>query len=108
MLASSLFIMGNFQTLNKPPDYKALTKKDLSNPQIKKRFISYREAAELYGIGLTRLQEYAKKAGATYKIGNKVLVNMDIFDAFLEQYRVPGEFESMVKKCAVKKSVYER
>ena len=32
-------------------------KKDLSNPQIKKRFISYREAAELYGIGLTRLQE---------------------------------------------------
>ena len=83
-------------------------KKDLSNPQIKKRFISYREAAELYGIGLTRLQEYAKKAGATYKIGNKVLVNMDIFDAFLEQYRVPGEFESTVKKCAVKKSGYER
>ena len=83
-------------------------KKDLSNPQIKKRFISYREAAELYGIGLTRLQEYAKKAGATYKLGNKVLVNMDIFDAFLEQYRVPGEFESMVKQVSQFQSPKQR
>ena len=66
--------------------------------ELKKRFVSYKEAAELYGIGLTRMQEYAKEAGATYKLGNKVLVNTDIFDAYLEQFRIPGEFEGMVKK----------
>ena len=40
-------------------------KYDLGNNVVKKRFVSYREAVELYSIGLTRLQEYAKKAGAT-------------------------------------------
>ena len=73
-------------------------KYDLGNNVVKKRFVSYREAVELYSIGLTRLQEYAKKAGATYKIGSKVLVNTEIFDVYIEQYRIPGENESMVKK----------
>lgn len=71
---------------------------DLSEPQIRKRFVTYKQAAELYEIGLTRVQQYAKAAGATYKIGNKVLVNIDIFEAYLEQFRVPGEFETMAKK----------
>ena len=31
-------------------------------------------------------------------MGNKVLVNTDIFDAYLAQFRIPGEFESMAKK----------
>ncbi len=25
----------------------------------------------MFGLGLTKMQEYAKKAGATYKIGNR-------------------------------------
>lgn len=37
-------------------------------------------------------------AGATYKMGNKVLVNTDIFEAYLEQYRIPGDYEGMAKK----------
>jgi hypothetical protein len=49
-------------------------------------------------MGLTRLQEHAKMSGATYKLGNKVLVNTDIFEAYLEQFRVPGEFEGLAKK----------
>lgn len=71
---------------------------NLSDPKVRKRFVTYKEAAELYSIGLTRIQEYAKTAGATYKMGNKVLVNTDIFDAYLEQFRIPGEFEMMAKK----------
>ena len=74
-----------------------MQKYNLSKNQIKKKFMSYKEASELYGIGLTRMQEYAKKAGATYKIGNKVLVNTEIFDVFIEQYRIPGEIENVVK-----------
>lgn len=73
-------------------------KYDLSNSVIRKKFVTYKEASVLYSIGLTKVQEYAKNAGATYKIGNKVLVNTDIFEAYIEQYRVPGEFEAMAKK----------
>lgn len=70
-------------------------KQNLADPKIRKRFVTYKEAVELYSIGLTKVQEYAKIAGATYKMGNKVLVNTDIFEAYLEQYRIPGEFESL-------------
>ena len=73
-------------------------KQNLADPKIRKRFVTYKEAAELYSIGLTKVQEYAKIAGATYKMGNKVLVNTDIFEAYIEQFRIPGEFEAMAKK----------
>ena len=65
---------------------------------VRKRFVTYKEAAELYSMGLTRIQEHTKMAGATYKMGNKVLVNTDIFEAYLEQYRIPGDYEGMAKK----------
>ena len=67
-------------------------RENLADPTVKRRFITYREAAELYGIGLTRLQEHAKMSG------NKVLVNTEIFEAYLEQFRIPGEFEGLAKK----------
>ncbi len=73
-------------------------KQNLVDSKIRKRFVTYKEAVELYSIGLTKVQEYAKIAGATYKMGNKVLVNTDIFEAYLEQYRISGEFEVMAKK----------
>lgn len=73
-------------------------KQNLADPKIRKRFVTYKEAAELYSIGLTKVQEFAKVAGATYKMGNKVLVNTDIFEAYLEQFRVPGDYEGMAKK----------
>ena len=73
-------------------------KVNLADPEVKKKFITYKEAAAKYSIGLTRMQEYAKIAGATYKLGNKVLVNTEIFEAYLEQYRIPGEFEGLAKK----------
>ena len=63
-----------------------------------KKFVTYKEATALYSIGLTRVQEYAKTAGATYKMGNQVLVNTDIFEAYLEQFRIPGDYEGMAKK----------
>ena len=73
-------------------------KVNLADPQVRKRFVTYKEASELYSMGLTRIQEHAKIAGATYKLGNKVLINTDIFEAYLEQFRIPGEFEGMAKK----------
>ena len=73
-------------------------KQNLTDPNVRKRFVTYKEAAELYSMGLTRIKEHTKMAGATYKMGNKVLVNTDIFEAYLEQYRIPGDYEGMAKK----------
>lgn len=73
-------------------------KQNLSDPKVRKRFVTYREASELYSMGLTRIQDHAKTAGATYKMGNKVLVNTDIFEAYLEQFRIPGDYEGIAKK----------
>ena len=76
---------------------KEQKKQNLADPNVRKRFVTYKEAAELYSMGMTRIQEHAKMAGATYKIkmGNKVFVNTDIFEAYLEQYRVQGDYEGM-------------
>ena len=73
-------------------------KQNLADPKVRKRFVTYKEAAALYSMGMNRIQEHAKLAGATYKMGNKVLVNRDIFEAYLEQFRIPGECEGMAKR----------
>lgn len=53
-----------------------------------RRFVRYREGAELYSMSVYKFQELAKAAGATYKLDKIVLVNCDIFEAYLEQFRV--------------------
>ena len=56
--------------------------------EMKKKFVRYKEGAELYSIGLTKFQELAKEAGAVYKIDKVVLVNCERFEKFLETFRV--------------------
>ena len=43
-------------------------KQNLTDPNVRKRFVTYKEAAELYSM------------------------------AYLEQYRIPGDYEGMAKK----------
>lgn len=50
----------------------------------KKKFIRYKEGAELYSMGVVKFMSLAKEAHATYKIGGMVLVNVEILDAYLE------------------------
>ena len=42
-------------------------KQNLADPKVRKRFVTYKEASELYSMGLTRVQEHARSAGATEK-----------------------------------------
>lgn len=37
-----------------------------------------------------KIQEEALKAGAFYKIGGVNLINVKIFDEYLEGFRIPG------------------
>lgn len=56
--------------------------------EYKKKFVRYKEGAEIYSIGLTKFQELAKEAQAVYKIDGVVLVNCEIFEKFLEEFHL--------------------
>lgn len=68
-------------------------KEDLSNAEDakainKKRLVRYKEGAEMYSMGMNKFQTLAKDAGATLKIDRMVLVDLDVFDKYLESFRV--------------------
>jgi hypothetical protein len=54
--------------------------------EMSKKYVRYKEGAELYSIGLTKFQALAKEAKSTIKIDNIVLVNCETFEKFLETF----------------------
>ena len=57
----------------------------------KKIFVRYKEGAEMYSMCQKTFEMRAKEAGAVYKVGKSVLVNCDIFEKYLELFRLPSE-----------------
>lgn len=58
---------------------------------VAKKFVSQKEGAELYSMGLHTFRALADEAGAVYKVNKLVLVNTEVFEAYLETFRV-GRF----------------
>ena len=54
----------------------------------KKRLVRYKDGAEMYSMGMNKFQSLTKDAGAILKIDRMVLVDLDIFDQYLESFRV--------------------
>ena len=54
----------------------------------RKRFVRYKIGAELYDMSQSSFEDLAEEAGAKYKIGKMVLVNCEIFEEFLEMFRM--------------------
>lgn len=54
----------------------------------KKRFVRYKEGAEMYSMCQTKFEKMAKDAKAIYKCDKLVLVNTEIFEHYLETFRV--------------------
>ena len=52
----------------------------------KKKYVRYDEACELYGMGLTKLKEVARDAGAVYKLNRLVLINIEKMDEYIETF----------------------
>ena len=42
----------------------------------------------MYGMSEKKFSRMAKEAKATYKLNRMVLVNLDIFDKYLETFRI--------------------
>ena len=58
-----------------------------------KKFVRYPEGAEKYSIGLTKFQALAKEANAVYKVDGIALVNCEIFEKYLETFRVYDSYD---------------
>ena len=56
--------------------------------KLAKKFVRYQEGAELYSMGLHTFEELAREAGAIYKIRRVVLVNLEIFEEYLDTFRM--------------------
>jgi hypothetical protein len=54
----------------------------------RKKFVRYKEGAEMYSMCQSKFEQMAKDAKATYKVDKLVLVNCDIFEEYLETFRM--------------------
>lgn len=54
----------------------------------KKHLVRYKEGAEMYSMGMNKFQTLAKESGSILKIDRLVLVDLDVFDRYLESFRV--------------------
>lgn len=56
--------------------------------KINKKFVRYKEGAELYSMSQSKFEDLAKDAQAIYKVNKLVLVNTAILDEYLETFRI--------------------
>jgi hypothetical protein len=54
----------------------------------RKKFVRYKEGAEMYSMCQSKFEQMAKDAKATYKVDKLVLVNCEIFEEYLETFRM--------------------
>lgn len=59
--------------------------------KLRKQFLRYKEAEIVYSISHKKLLELADKAGAIYRIDGYVLINREIFEAYLERFHMPPQ-----------------
>ena len=55
--------------------------------ELRRKYLRYKDAEIVYSITHKKLLELAGKAGTIYRIDGYVLINRDIFDEYLEQFR---------------------
>ena len=53
-----------------------------------KKFVRYKEGADMYGMSLRKFQDVAKDAEALYKVGKMVLVKVEVMDRYLETFKL--------------------
>jgi microsomal dipeptidase-like Zn-dependent dipeptidase len=69
-----------YQDITRPREVREEMKK------LRKKFLRYQEAEVVYSISHRKLIGLADRAGALYRMEGTVLINRDIFDAYLENF----------------------
>jgi hypothetical protein len=60
----------------------------MNEKKTKMKFVRYKEGAEIYSMSVRKFQDLAKDAGAIYKVGKMALVNCEIFDKYLDTFKI--------------------
>ena len=58
--------------------------------KLRRQFLRYQQAEIVYSLSHKKLFELASDAGAIYRFDSTVLINRDIFDAYLEHFHEPA------------------
>lgn len=66
--------------------------------RLKKKFLTWRECEVVYSLQHRKLLKLADEAGAIYRFEGIVLINRDIFDAYLEKFRQEPLTQGQVRK----------
>ena len=63
---------------------------DVTNTKnkVRKKFVRYKEGAEMYSMCQSKFERMAREAKATYKLDKLVLVNTELFEKYLETFRI--------------------
>ena len=56
--------------------------------KLRREYVRYQQAELIYSLSHKKLLELASDAGAIYRFDSTVLINRDIFDAYLERFVV--------------------
>lgn len=81
-------------------EYNDIVSKHEISQEIKKlqrKFLTYKEAELVYSMQHRKLMDLADRAGAIYRMEGTVLINRDIFDAFLENFHQAPMTNNKVK-----------
>ena len=54
----------------------------------RKKYVRYKDGAELYSLGIQNFMKIAKEAGAVRKICGTVLVNTEKLDEYIDSFEV--------------------
>ena len=65
-----------------------MTAEKLNRKNSAKRFYRYKEAAQLFSVGLSTIQRLAKDADAVYKYGKVCLVDVKKVDQYFQGERI--------------------
>ncbi|MCD8188631.1 MAG: DUF6462 family protein [Clostridiales bacterium] len=58
--------------------------------ELRREYIRYQQAELIYSLSHKKLLELASEAGAIYRFDSTVLINREIFDAYLERFHEPA------------------
>ena len=72
-----------------------------------KKYVNAEEGAIIYGISKSRIIVIAREAGAVYKVGNSALINTELFEEYLEQFREPASMNLQMQslnQCSLQRN----
>ena len=58
--------------------------------KLRREYIRYQQAELIYSMSHKKILEHASDAGAIYRFDSTVLINREIFDAYLERFHEPA------------------